>query len=134
MQNGKSYYLFVSQIIFQTIKEPGRIRKDCLNVNLQVPKEKEGFSITPLSHVWLTWLVWFIYLPSGHVPGTGQGKSKDPTAKVSKRFIYYLLPNKLYLYTMPILKPYVCLFTKFCPVLSKQHHEFSDMQVAISDV
>lgn len=35
---------------------------------------------------------------------------------------------------MPILKPYVCIFTKFCPVLSKQHHKFSDMQTAISDV
>lgn len=54
MQNGKAYYLLVNQVIFPTIKKPGRIRKDCLNVKLQVPKEKGGFSRTPLSHVWLT--------------------------------------------------------------------------------
>lgn len=78
----------------------------------------------------------FIYLPSGHMAGTGQGKSKAATAKVSKQFTHllYLLPNKLYLYTMPILKTYVYIFKKFCPVLSKQHDKFSDMQFTISDV
>lgn len=63
------------------------------------------------------------------MPGTGQGKSKAPTAKVCKQFTYYLLPNKLHLYTILTLKPCVCLFTKFCPVLSKKHHEFSDMHL-----
>lgn len=43
MQNGETYYLLVSQIIFQSIKEPGRIRNDCLNVNLAVPKERGFF-------------------------------------------------------------------------------------------
>lgn len=65
------------------------------------------------------------------MPGTGQEKS---TAKVSKQLIPFLLPNKLHLYTTSILKLYVCLFTKFCPVLSEQHYKFPDMQVAITDV